>query len=163
MNPPKKSLFDATETFARSVTLPVPAAVAFAWHEQPGALEALTPPWERIRLVSMTDGIRDGSRVTIRARVGFAGFGVWTTWMMEHYGYVPGAEFNDRMLRGPFPLWEHRHGFADKDDGTCVMTDEIRYKIPFGAVGRLAAGRFTRRKLEKLFAWRHAVTRASVG
>src|SRR5690606_37197463 len=116
------------ETFVRPVTLPVPASAAFAWHERPGALEALTPPWERIRLVSMTDGIRDGSRVTVRAKVG----PVWTTWVMEHYGYARGVEFNDRMLRGPFPLWEHRHAFADNDDGTCVMTDEIRYKIPFG-------------------------------
>jgi ligand-binding SRPBCC domain-containing protein len=149
--------------FTRSVTLAASAAEAFAWHERPGALETLTPPWENIRLVSMSDGIRSGSRVTVRARVGIAGFGVWTTWEMEHYGYLAGVEFNDRMLRGPFPLWEHRHQFVDNDDGTCSMTDTIHYKLPFGLAGRWVAGWFTRRKLEKLFAWRHAVTRASLG
>lgn len=152
-----------TETFTARVTLPVTAAEAFAWHERPGALEALTPPWEHIRLVSMTDGIRSGSRVTVRAKAGVGGVGVWTTWVMEHYGYARGVEFNDRMLRGPFPLWEHRHLFSDNEDGTCVMTDSIRYRVPFGLAGRLAAGWFVRRKLEKLFAWRHAVTRASFG
>jgi len=151
------------ETFTARVTLPVTAAEAFAWHERPGALPDLTPPWERIQLVSMTDGIRDGSRVTIRARVGLGPVGLWTTWVMEHYGHAPGREFNDRMLRGPFPLWEHRHLFTDNGDGTCVMTDTIRYRLPLGIAGRLAGGWSTRRKLSKLFAWRHAVTRAGLG
>lgn len=162
MNPPKNVRF---ETFTRLVVLPVPARVAFAWHEKPGALEVLTPPWESIRLVSMSNGIRHGSRVTVRAKVGPL-IGMWTTWVMEHYDYREGVEFNDRMLRGPFPLWEHRHHFVDRgegDEGTCLMTDTIRYRLPLGVAGRLAAGWFTRRKLEKLFAWRHAVTRASLG
>jgi ligand-binding SRPBCC domain-containing protein len=147
------------ETFTRSIVLPVTARTAFAWHEKPGTLEALTPPWEHVRPVSASDGIRDGSRVVIRARVAF----VWTTWVMEHYGYVRGVEFNDRMLRGPFPLWSHRHHFEDAGDGSCLMTDTIRYAFPWGTAGLWTAGWFTRRKLHRLFAWRHAVTRAALG
>jgi ligand-binding SRPBCC domain-containing protein len=154
------------ETFTRSIVLPVSAHEAFAWHERPGALEALTPPWEHIRVASMSDGIREGSCVTVRAKVG----PVWTTWMMEHYGYVRGVEFNDRMPRGPFPLWEHRHHFSDLGvsrkssayGAQCVLTDTIRYRLPFGVAGWMAAGWYTRRKLETLFAWRHAVTRAGL-
>ncbi len=142
------------EYFSRSVVLPVSAAQAFAWHVSPGALEALTPPWERIRLVSMTDGIRAGSRVTVRAKVG----PIWTTWVMEHFGYVESREFNDRMLRGPFPLWEHRHLFEDEQEGTCRMSDTIRFRLPFGIFGRVFGAAFTRRKLERMFAYRHGVT-----
>jgi ligand-binding SRPBCC domain-containing protein len=159
MTPPKNQYI---QTFTRAIILPVSAREAFAWHEKPGTLELLTPPWEKISLVSMSDGIHDGSRVVIRAKVG----PIWTTWVMEHYGFRKGSEFNDRMRQGPFPLWEHRHHFVDLgdgSDGTCVMTDTIRYKVPLGVVGLVAAGWFTRRKLAKLFAWRHAVTRASLG
>lgn len=147
------------ETFTASVTLPVTAAQAFAWHERPGALEDLTPPWERIRLVSMSDGIHDGSRVVVRAMVG----PVPTTWVMEHFGYRAGVEFNDRMLRGPFPLWEHRHRFTDNGDGTCVQEDTVRYRLPLGLLGRVFGAAFTRRKLERLFAWRHAKAKEALG
>src|SRR5690606_5749233 len=108
-------------------------------------------------LVSMSAGSRDGSRVIVRAWVGPL-IGIPTTWVMEHFGYRAGIEFNDRMLRGPFPLWEHRHRFMDNGDGTCVLEDVIRYRLPFGFLGRLFGAAFTRRKLERLFAWRHAAT-----
>jgi ligand-binding SRPBCC domain-containing protein len=150
------------EVFERSVVLPVTAAEAFAWHERPGALQALTPPWERVRVESVSNGIRDGSRVILRARVGLLAFHVWTRWEMEHHGYVAGREFNDRMLRGPFAKWEHRHAFADRGDGTSVLIDTIRYRLPMGMLGRLFGGAFTRRKLKKMFDYRHAVTREAL-
>ena len=146
------------EIFERSVVLPASAAAAFAWHERPGALQALTPPWESVRVESVTRGIRDGSRVVLRARVGL----VWTTWRMEHYGYVAGREFNDRMLAGPFSKWEHRHFFEDSADGTSVLRDTIRYRLPFGILGKIFAGALVRRKLEKMFAYRHEVTRRAL-
>lgn len=147
------------ETFTSSVTLPVTARQAFAWHERPGTLEVLSPPWEHVRVVSATDGIRDGSRVTLHVDVG----PVRTTWIMEHFGYEPGVAYNDRMLQGPFPFWEHRHAFIDNGDGTCQLTDTVRYSLPYGRLGRVFGGWFARRKLRKLFVWRHAVTRAALG
>ncbi len=148
--------------FTRTVVLPVSAAEAFAWHAQPGALEALTPPWEKVRVVSVSAGIRNGSRVVLRAKVGAFGLGVWTTWEMEHFGHEEGRVFCDRMLRGPFPFWEHRHEFTDNGDGTSVLTDEIHYRLPFGFAGELFGAWFTRRKLEKMFAYRHAVTQQAL-
>jgi ligand-binding SRPBCC domain-containing protein len=150
------------EIFEQSVKLPVSAERAFAWHEEPGALGRLTPPWENVRVSSVSNGIRDGSRVILRARVGTRAFHLWTTWEMEHHGYVAGREFNDRMLRGPFTQWEHRHAFEDVGNGTSVLTDTIRYRLPMGILGSLFGGAFTRRKLTKMFAYRHAVTREAL-
>ena len=146
------------EVFEQSVMLPVSAATAFAWHEASGALARLTPPWENVRVSSVSDGLRDGSRVILRARVGTRALHLWTTWEMEHHGYNAGREFNDRMLRGPFTKWEHRHAFEDRGDGTSVLTDTIRYRLPLGILGKIFGGAFTRRKLTKMFAYRHAVT-----
>ena len=51
------------QTFERNVLLPVSSHEAFAWHERPGALQRLLPPWEHIRVARASQGIRDGSQV----------------------------------------------------------------------------------------------------
>ena len=60
----------ADATFRRSVRIARPAAEVFAWHERPGALARLCPPWERVELVKATGGVRDGATVTVRNKVG---------------------------------------------------------------------------------------------
>lgn len=145
-----------TERFERVVSLPVPAAAAFAWHERPGALERLTPPWERVELVSRSgEGLRPGARVTLRARVG----PFRSEWEAEHRDYEPGRLFSDVALRGPFARWEHRHEFSDTADGGCVLRDHVEYALPGGALGACVAGGAVRRRLAALFAYRQAVTR----
>jgi uncharacterized protein (TIGR01777 family) len=142
--------------FERVVSLPVPAAVAFAWHEKPGALERLTPPWERVEVVSREgEPLRPGTRVALRARTG----PVTTDWVAEHRDYEPGKHFSDVALRGPFARWEHRHEFSDTPDGGCVLRDRVSYALPGGSACDLLAGRAVRRRLEKLFAWRQTTTR----
>src|SRR4051812_29384967 len=95
----------ATEVFTRSVRIERPAAEVFAWHERPGALQRLSPPWERIDSVSSRGGVRDGAEAVVRARVG----PFWTTWRMEHRDYISGRQFRDVMRAGPFAKWEHLH------------------------------------------------------
>jgi len=60
----------SSEVIERSVMLPVGAEEAFAWHERPGALERLIPPWERIEVLERSDGITDGDRVVVRIHEG---------------------------------------------------------------------------------------------
>jgi hypothetical protein len=81
-----------------SLDLPVSPAAAFAWHERPGALERLNPPWEPVEVLSHPGHLRDGAEVELAVRVG--------PWRQElafrHEGYRPGVEFRDRQVRGPF-------------------------------------------------------------
>lgn len=145
-----------TEHFERLVSLPVSAAEAFAWHERAGALERLTPPWERVELVARSgEGLKPGARVTLRTRIGPRA----VEWEAEHREYAPPTVFTDVALRGPFARWEHRHEFVDTGDGGCELRDRVRYALPGGAAGRAFGGAFARRKLRALFAYRHAVTR----
>ena len=60
----------SSEVIERSVMLPVGAEEAFAWHERPGALERLIPPWERVEVLERSDGITDGDRVVVRIHEG---------------------------------------------------------------------------------------------
>jgi len=144
-------------TFKRTVQINRPVADVFAWHERPGALQRLTPPWEQVELIKPSSGVTDGQRVELRSKVG----PVWTTWVVEHFDYQAGVQFCDRLIQGPFAHWEHFHRFADDGDGGCLLTDEIHYALPGGAVGGVAAGTVERR-LEQMFAYRHAVTKADL-
>ncbi len=146
------------ELFQRSVRIERPAAEVFAWHERPGAFERLCPPWERVEVTARAGGIRDGARVSLRTKIG----PVWVRWEIEHRDYIAGRQFRDVLLRGPFARWEHLHLIEPAGAGACVLTDEIRYRLPFGWLGRWGGAAFTRRQLERMFTYRHAVTKADV-
>ena len=67
--------------------------------------------------------------------------------------------FADQLVKGPFSKWIHRHIVTPRGDGECTLTDDIEYELPLGALGRIFGGRFARKNLERLFEYRHEVTR----
>jgi uncharacterized protein (TIGR01777 family) len=144
--------------FSRTTQIACPAETLFAWHERPGALERLCPPWETVRIVSASGGIRNGARVVVRQKWGPVSF----RWVVEHRGYIAGREFRDAQISGPFAEWEHVHRIDPIGESTCTLTDEITYRLPGGRAGRFFGGPMVRRRLAQLFAWRHAVTKADL-
>jgi len=127
----------------------------FAWHAEPEALERLTPPWEHSHVIRRTGTIRDiGSRIEIRVRVG----PFWRTWISEHTACEEGRMFRDSQIEGPFALWRHTHSFEPDGPSACYLEDRVEYALPMGALGSLVAGRFVRRKLDRLFSYRHEST-----
>jgi hypothetical protein len=146
------------ELFLKRTRFPVSAERLFAWHAEPGALERLTPPWERARVVRRTGTIRDiGSRVEMRVRIG----PLWRTWISEHTACEEGRMFRDVQIKGPFARWEHTHRFEPDGPSACYLEDRVEYALPLGALGKLFAGGFVRRKLDRLFAYRHDFTAAA--
>ena len=142
------------EAFTKSISVHRPVGEVFAWHERPCALERLAPPWEQVEILQRSGGIQDGGRVTLRTKVG----PFWSCWEVEHRGYKERQQFRDVQVKGPFASWEHVHRFEADGTADCTLTDDIRYKLPFGVLGQVG-GAFVRRKLEQLFAYRHAVMR----
>lgn len=135
--------------------MPCSADALFAWHENPGAFDRLTPGFMPARVVARTGGIRDGARVTLEVPVG----PVSTRWEIEHEGYEAGRGFRDVQRSGPFASWVHDHRMEPQPDGTSVLEDRIRYALPMGLLGELGGGAFTRERLTRLLEWRHALTR----
>ena len=146
------------ENFSLTTRIARPAEEVFAWHERPGALARLTPPWERVQIVTSAGGVGDGSRAVIRSAVG----PFWSEWEAEHRDRVAGRQFRDVMIRGPFASWEHLHAIEPEGPGACRLTDTISYRLPLGVAGRWLAGGWVRRKIERAFRWRHAVTKADL-
>jgi uncharacterized protein (TIGR01777 family) len=135
--------------------MPVSAESLFAWHERPGAFERLTPGFMPAKVLARSGGITNGSRVTLGIPVG----PVTTKWEMEHVGYVAGREFRDVQRSGPFAHWEHVHKMEPQSAASAVLDDCITYALPLPPFGDVVAGWFTRERLERLLAWRHALTR----
>jgi hypothetical protein len=136
--------------FSKRSTLPVDADEAFAWHQRAGALERLTPPWDRVQVIERTGTIRNGDRTTIELRRG----PLRRRWVALHRDFVPGRGFTDVQEKGPFASWTHTHRFEPGARG-CDLVDEIAYRLPFGLVGRLAGGRLVSRMLSRTFSFRH--------
>jgi len=147
-----------TFTFIRRCELPVPADEAFAWHERPGAFERLLPPWENARLLRRQGGIEDGASTELAMRIG----PVPVRWRAEHFGFEQDRQFCDRQVSGPFKFWEHTHTFVPGGASSSTLEDRIEYQPPLGKLGSLLGRRTIQRKLEKMFDYRHQVTRADL-
>ncbi len=130
----------------------------FAFHESPGALQKLTPPWERVKLIEGGESLRPGSRVVLSVPLG----PLRLRWVAEHTEYEAGRMFADRQIEGPFASWYHRHLFLDDGQAGTILRDEVEYDPPLGSMGRLLAGSLIESKLQKMFDYRHEITRKIV-
>ncbi len=99
-----------------------------------------------------------GERAVAGITSGRIGPGEQVTWRARHFGvrfrmtsritaYERPHRFVDEQLRGPFAAFRHEHRFESVDGGT-VMRDQVRFRAPFGPLGRLVEpvlGRHLRR------------------
>ena len=74
----------------------------------------------------------EGSTVTWRARH----FGIPFRLRSVVFDVDPPRGFRDRQISGPFGMFWHEHVFEDHPRGT-LMRDTIRFRSPFGPIGRL--------------------------
>lgn len=141
------------ERFIFRSPMPAPAKAVLDWHCRPGAFERLSPPWETVRVLERKGGIEDGGRVVLAVRAG----GFWRRWVAEHCDYEPGRQFCDVQTEGPFANWRHCHRVAPDGPESSFLEDDIEYALPFGRLGSLFGGLLVRRKLERMFRYRHRV------
>jgi ligand-binding SRPBCC domain-containing protein len=97
--------------FEHSSCIAAPPEHVFSFHEQPGAFEALTPPWERVAVVSGKGRIEAGAEVVLRLRVGPCS----KTWAARYTAYVKDRLFVNEQVRGPFRSWRHEQRFEPQD------------------------------------------------
>lgn len=135
---------------AKSVIRTTPERL-FAFHELPDAVDRLMPPWERARVIERAPDLRPGRRAAASIRVA-----LWFSMRIEslHTVYDPPHRFEDVQTRGPFRRWHHRHIIEPHPDGA-VLIDDIEFEPPVAFV----SGWFVERRLRRLFAYRHRVTR----
>jgi len=142
----------------RQSRLPVTAEEAFAWHMRAGAFERLSPPWERVEVLQRTGGIADGDRVVLRVHSG----PMSVRWVAVHRDFVPGRQFADEQVEGPFNHWLHLHRFDPLGPDASVATDRVEFSPPFGTLGAATGMWVARPRIERMLAYRHRVLPADL-
>ena len=140
--------------FEYSSWIAAPLEVVFDFHKRADVLELLMPPGGKIEVVDRRGGLEAGARIEFRIPVG--PFRV--RWVAHHIAYEEKRLFIDEQREGPFAAWVHAHLFTAENEGT-RLTDSIEFALPGGPVVEALAGWAVKRKLRKMFEYRHSVTR----
>jgi hypothetical protein len=113
-------------------------------------LEAITPPFLNFRVLGQSSGeIGAGTLIDYRLRLD----GIPIRWQSRIEGWDPPKSFADAQVKGPYRLWHHTHDFVPLGAGT-LMRDTVRYQLPAGWLGTLAAGRKVAGYVERIFDFR---------
>ncbi len=98
-----------------------PVDDVFAWHERPGALQRLVPPWQPLKVVQESPSLEDGQAVLrLPGRV---------RWVAQHSGDEPPRRFVDELVSLPLH-WRHTHSFDPLAGGATRVTDHVETPVP---------------------------------
>ena len=140
--------------FEHSSWIAAPVETVFDFHKRRDAIELLMPPDQKVQLVSREGGLEAGARVEFRIPIG----PFTIRWVAHHIAYEENRLFIDEQREGPFAAWVHAHLFKEENGGT-RLTDSIELALPGGPLVEALAGWAVKRKLWKMFEYRHEVTR----
>lgn len=138
--------------FVHQSRFPVPVEKLFAFHERDDIFTLLLPPWQKVKVISRTGGLKTGARVEFRLLFG----PFYKTWVAIHTEYEHNRLFTDVQEKGPFATWRHRHRFIPDGPNGSFLRDEIEYSLPLGLTPLL--GRFVEKDLRRMFEFRHQST-----
>jgi ligand-binding SRPBCC domain-containing protein len=88
-----------------------------------------------------------------RSNTEFAWLGFPVHWKTIILKYDPPCIFEDEEARGPYAVWRHRHTFEEIPGGV-IISDYVKYALPFGLLGRIAHAMIVRRQLRQIFEFR---------
>jgi uncharacterized protein (TIGR01777 family) len=98
-----------------------PTSEVFAWHERPGALVRLLPPWQPITVAQEASSLADGRAVLrLPGRL---------SWVAQHSDDDPPHRFVDELVSLPLH-WRHTHSFDAVDGARTKVTDSVETPVP---------------------------------
>lgn len=135
----------------------IPATLDEAWSffSNPQNLAKITPPDLGFEVLDReTDTIHDGQELEYRVT---PLPGMKTRWVSRITGVDEPRGFTDEQKVGPYRMWRHEHRFERTDDDRVRIVDTVRYRMPFGWLGRLVHAVLVRPRLERIFDFRKRV------
>lgn len=140
--------------------LEAPLERVWQFHNAVELLLELTPPDTQVTLEGDVEPMDAGVVYVLRIRRS----GITLRWETRIVEYDPPNGFTDRQVagKGPFAYWQHQHQFTALSPTRTRLVDHVTYVVPFGVLGSIVDALFVRREINKLFAFRHQVTRAEL-
>ncbi len=115
-------------------------------------LEELTPDFLRFKVLGKsTREIGEGTLIDYRLKLN----GIPIDWQSRIEDWQPARRFVDTQVKGPYSYWRHAHEFIPLASGT-LMRDVVRYRLPFGWLGSVVAGRKVESRVNQIFSHRSA-------
>ena len=108
-------------SFETDVVVPAPIGEVFAWHERPGALTRLLPPWQPVRIGKEAENLSDG-RAELRLPGGLR-------WVAQHRDCDPPNYFVDELTSLPL-RWHHEHRFEAEGPASTRVVDRVDTRVP---------------------------------
>ncbi len=142
--------------FEKKTLIKASADTLYRWHLEDGAFEALTPPWENVRVLSRPEHLDEGAEVVLQIAMG----PFRMHWVALHCHFESGRRFDDIQKSGPFRKWQHSHRFLPVSAHSAYMLDSIEYRLPGGALINGGGDWLVQRKLKRMFAYRHESLKA---
>ena len=139
--------------------LPVDIKKAWDFFSSAKNLAKITPPDMNFRIKSELGDHEVFEGMLIEYSVSPL-FGIPVYWKTEITEIDAPYLFKDSQLKGPFALWEHTHSFSEQNNGT-RMEDLVKYRLPFGLLGKLTHRLIVKKRIEDIFNYRRKVFRIS--
>ena len=127
----------------------------WTFFSDPHNLSRLTPPYMNFRVQKSPDTKEIFEGMLIEYKVSPL-FRIPVKWVTKIQEVSFQNKFQDIQLKGPFAFWEHTHTFEARGNET-IMTDYLRYKPPFGLLGKLAYVLFLKKQIQGIFDYRSKV------
>ncbi len=113
-------------------------------------LEELTPGFLHFKVLSKsTRELGEGTLIDYRLKLN----GIPIGWQSRIENWQPARRFIDTQVKGPYSYWHHAHEFIPLANGT-LMRDVVRYRLPFGWLGSVVAGRKVESRVNQIFSHR---------
>ncbi len=138
---------------------PMPCSVKtlFDFHANTKNLPLITPKDTSVEILKLDTPLKEGNEAMLRIKKGWFSF-VWKlTFEKVEYPYL----IIDTATQSPFKSFRHEHHFITIDGTHSLLRDKIIFSLPFWPLS-MPAVYFVKRDMKKMFAFRHAQTKAFI-
>jgi len=141
------------ETFTQTSLINCTLEELFDFHLDTNNIKLITPSHTKVELIDYEEGTFEGKIIKLKTTRAW----VPIDWIVKIEKYEYPNLMVDVALKSPFAFWEHQHIFTKKGS-MCELKDVIKYKLPFGILGKLIAP-FIKKDIANMFDYRHKQTK----
>jgi len=141
------------ETFTQTSLINCTLEELFDFHLDTNNIKLITPNHTKVELIDYEETTFEGKIIKLKTTRAW----VPIDWIVKIEKYEYPNLMVDVALKSPFAFWEHQHIFTKKGS-MCELKDVIKYKLPFGVLGKLIAP-FIKKDIANMFTYRHTQTK----
>jgi ligand-binding SRPBCC domain-containing protein len=148
-----------THHITSKLEMPLPIERVFDFFSKAGNLERITPPELKFEIISDNPiKVSEGAQIEYRLRL----YGISFKWNTLIRQWIPGRQFVDEQIQGPYKSWLHVHEFEQTPTNGSIIHDSVTYALPMYPFGE-AAIPIVRLQLRRIFTYRQIHVIKSMG